>query len=182
MSVTMDQLENWMAAPSENEHLEFKEAKNRFDFEKLVKYCVALANEGGITIAALVLLGAHKALGKHLAQAEVVYEYRSNEASISYQQRKEFREGFLLIHDTLWETINLRNDIFQYQDGLFRQEIPTFNEAVVREAILNAVSHRDYRLAGSVFIRQYPTRLEVVSPGGFPHGITVENILWRQSP
>ena len=32
---------------SENEHIEFKEAKNRFDFEDLVKYCCALANEGG---------------------------------------------------------------------------------------------------------------------------------------
>lgn len=32
---------------SGNEHIEFKEAKNRFDFEELVSYCVALANEGG---------------------------------------------------------------------------------------------------------------------------------------
>lgn len=32
---------------SESEHVEFKEAKNKFDFEKLVNYCVALANEGG---------------------------------------------------------------------------------------------------------------------------------------
>lgn len=32
---------------SENEHVEFKEAKNNFHFEKLVDYCVALANEGG---------------------------------------------------------------------------------------------------------------------------------------
>ena len=36
----------WMAGV-EDEHLEFKEAKSHFDFEKLVKYCAALANEGG---------------------------------------------------------------------------------------------------------------------------------------
>jgi ATP-dependent DNA helicase RecG len=47
MTVTIEQLEKWLAAPSEDEHLEFKEAKNRFDFEKLVAYCTALANEGG---------------------------------------------------------------------------------------------------------------------------------------
>jgi len=46
MNVTLEQLKTWMKA-SEDEHLEFKEAKERFDFEKLVKYCVALANEGG---------------------------------------------------------------------------------------------------------------------------------------
>jgi len=39
-------LELWMLA-TENEHFEFKEAKQRYDFEELVKYCVALANEGG---------------------------------------------------------------------------------------------------------------------------------------
>ena len=49
MSVSMTELQIWLDA-EENEHLEFKEAKERYDFEKLVKYCVALANEGGGTI------------------------------------------------------------------------------------------------------------------------------------
>jgi ATP-dependent DNA helicase RecG len=48
--------------------------------------------------------------------------------------------------------------------------------------LLNAVSHRDYQLAGSVFVRQYRERLVMESPGGFPYGITVDNILDRQSP
>jgi ATP-dependent DNA helicase RecG len=47
MTVTLEQLEKWLVAPSETEQLEFKEAKNNFHFEKLVDYCVALANEGG---------------------------------------------------------------------------------------------------------------------------------------
>lgn len=96
---------------------------------------------GRPTYAALILLGTHKALGRYLAQAEVIFEYRSDDASIRYQQRKEYREGFLLFHDELWQTINLRNDLFSYLDGLFRREVPTFNEDVVREAILNAVEH-----------------------------------------
>lgn len=61
-------------------------------------------------------------------------------------------------------------------------ELPTFDEVPVREALLNAVAHRDYRLGGSVFVRQYPRRLEVGSPGGLPAGITPENILDRQKP
>lgn len=60
--------------------------------------------------------------------------------------------------------------------------MPTFNERVVREAVLNAVSHRDYRDGGSVFVRQYPRRIEIVSPGGFPAGIGPENILQEQKP
>jgi ATP-dependent DNA helicase RecG len=141
-----------------------------------------LAIDGAITYAALILLGTRRALGRHLAQAEVVFEYRSDDASIAYQQRKEYREGFLLFEDDLWETINLRNDLFSLQDGLFRREIPSFNESAIREAILNAVSHRDYRLGGSVFVKQYPRWIQVDSPGGFPAGVSPQNILERQSP
>ena len=138
--------------------------------------------DGGVTYAALILLGTRKALGIHLAQAEAIFEYRSKETSLPFQQRKEYRKGFFLYYDDLWNTINLRNDEYQYQDGLFMLTVLSFNELVIREAILNAVSHRDYRHAGSVFIKQYPTKIELVSPGGFPPGITPENILWKQHP
>ncbi|MCE7987216.1 MAG: transcriptional regulator [Caldilinea sp. CFX5] len=138
--------------------------------------------DGGITYAALLLFGTHRALGRLLGQAEVIFEYRSSEASGPAQDRAEYRLGFLLFHDLLWERINLRNDRQSYQDGLFRFEIATFDEAVIREAVLNAVCHRDYRLGGSVFVRQYARRLEVVSPGGFPAGVTTENILDQQNP
>jgi len=135
-----------------------------------------------VTHAALVLLGTRSALGKRLAQAELVFEYRSSEASIPYQQRIEYRSGFLGYLDELWNTINLRNEVLQYREGFFVGDIPAFNEAVVREGVLNALAHRDYRLPGSIFVRQFPRRLEIVSPGGFPPGITAANMLWRQSP
>lgn len=44
---TLDTLQRWLLAPAETEHLEFKEAKQQFDTTKLLRYCVALANEGG---------------------------------------------------------------------------------------------------------------------------------------
>jgi ATP-dependent DNA helicase RecG len=138
--------------------------------------------DGRLTHAALILFGTRATLGRHLAQAEVVFEYRSSEASGPAQDRVEYREGFFLFNDALWQKINLRNDRQSYQDGLFRYDIPTFDEAPIREALLNAVAHRDYRLGGSVFIRQFARRLEIVSPGGFPPGITPENILDQQNP
>lgn len=138
--------------------------------------------DGGVTYAALVLFGTRQALGTYLPQAEVIFEYRSSDASGPAQQREEYRCGFFLFQDDVWTTINLRNDRQHFQSGLFVLDIPTFNERAIREAVLNAVSHRDYRLAGSVFVRQYPRRLELVSPGGFPAGVTQDNILWRQAP
>ncbi len=135
-----------------------------------------------VTYAALILFGTTKALGRHLAQAEVVFEYRSTDASGPAQDRQEYRRGFFLFYDQLWERINLRNDKQDFQQGLFVTPIATFNERSVREAILNAVSHRDYQLGGSIFVRQFPRRLEIDSPGGLPFGITLDNILDRQKP
>jgi ATP-dependent DNA helicase RecG len=141
-----------------------------------------LVVDGRLTYAALILLGKREALGRHLAQAEVVFEYRSNEAPGPAADRHEFRQGFLLVLDEIWRLINLRNDLQHFQQRFFVWNVPTFNERVVREAVLNAVSHRDYRHGGSVFVRQYARRIEIVSPGGFPPGITPENILRQQNP
>lgn len=149
--------------------------------EQLLRDCEAITEEG-VTYAALILFGTKAALGKHLPQAEIIFEYRSSEASGPASQREEFRVGFFACYNRLWELINLRNDKQHYQEGLFVYDISTFNERVVREAVLNAASHRNYQMGGSVFVRQYRDKLVVESPGGFPNGISLDNILDRQNP
>jgi len=95
-----------------------------------------------LTNAALILFGTREALGHFLAQSEVIFEYRSSDTTGPAQQREEFRQGFFSYYENLWTLINLRNDKQHFQDGLFVWDILTFNEGAVREAILNAVSHR----------------------------------------
>ncbi len=138
--------------------------------------------DGRPCYAALILFGTRESLGRHLPQAEIVFEYRSSETAGPAQDREEFRDGFFGYHDALWQKINLRNDRQSYQEDFFRYDIPTFDEVAIREALLNAIAHRDYTLGGSVFVRQYSRRLEIVSPGGFPAGISPENIAERQNP
>ena len=149
--------------------------------EQLLRDCEAITDEG-ITYAALILFGKREALGRLLPQAEIIFEYRSSNASGPANQREEFKVGFFACFNRLWELVNLRNDIQHYQEGFFIFDIPTFNESVVREAILNAVSHRNYQSGGSIFVRQFRDRLIVESPGGLPYGITLDNILDRQLP
>ncbi|QDT30038.1 Divergent AAA domain protein [Gimesia panareensis] len=138
--------------------------------------------DGSPTYAALILFGSQAAFGRYLANAEVTYEYRSSNASGPAQKRLEFREGFFQWYDQLWEQINERNDLQHFQVGPFVLDVPTFHERGIREAILNAVSHRNYQLGGNVFVRQYPNRIEVVSPGSLPVEVRLETILYRQSP
>jgi len=166
---------DWWAAKTRDER------KSRWNDEQTLNNAELLVDDR-ISYAALILFGTRRALGRWLAQSELVFEYRSSEASGPPADRVEYREGFFLWHDAFWNKINQRNDRQSYQDGLFRIELPTFDEVSVREALLNAVAHRDYRLGASVFVRQYAQRLEVVSPGGLPPGITPANILDQQNP
>lgn len=53
--------------------------------------------------------------------------------------------------------------------------------AAVREAVVNAVMHRDYRRRGGTQIEHAPTRLAVTSPGPFVSGVTVDNVLTTSS-
>lgn len=56
-------------------------------------------------------------------------------------------------------------------------DIPAFPEATFREAILNALIHRDYLEAGSVYLRHMDREMSISSPGGFIGVITAENVL-----
>ena len=91
---------------------------------------VELLVDGEVTYAALILLGTRQALARHLAQAEVVFEYRSSDASGPAQQRIEYREGFFVFFDRLWDAINLRNEAQHFQQGLAAYRERHWNEAM----------------------------------------------------
>ncbi len=62
--------------------------------------------------------------------------------------------------------------------GLEREEVMEYPEFAVREALVNAVCHRDYRLRGRrIEVRKYADRMEIISPGGLAGFITLDNII-----
>ncbi len=131
-----------------------------------------------ITNAALILLGKKEIIQSNLPQATVMLEYRANEAQIHFNHRDVFNEPFYLIIDKLWGKINARNGSIPIRKGAYQSDsIPLFNEDVIREAVNNAIAHRDYRLNSETVIKQYPTKMEIISSGGFPHGVTLDNLL-----
>jgi ATP-dependent DNA helicase RecG len=65
--------------------------------------------------------------------------------------------------------------------GFVRQDVPEYPEFAYREALLNAVGHRDYSLEGSFTqVRLFADRLEIQSPGGLGGHLTVDNIVYEQ--
>ena len=94
---------------------------------------------------------------------------------------QNWREPFFKIHDEIWSVINARNLRIPFQEGFFQREIFAFSEKPVREALLNAVTHRDYTLGTrSIFINATPLEFVIESPGGFLPGITPENVLYKR--
>jgi len=62
--------------------------------------------------------------------------------------------------------------------GLEREEQTEYPPPAVREALVNAVAHRDYRLRGRrIEVRMFADRMEIISPGGLPGYITLDNIV-----
>lgn len=134
-----------------------------------------------LTKAAILLIGNEAALRRWIPNAEVTIEYRQISNKIRYDRRENFRQAILLELDYLWEFI-LPYDL-PISDIQKRSEINTllrYPERSVREAILNAIVHRDYKHPESVRVRLSPDKFEVISPGTFPGMITSDTIAEEQ--
>ncbi|MBC7340709.1 MAG: hypothetical protein H5U04_12825 [Firmicutes bacterium] len=77
----------------------------------------------------------------------------------------------------LEELIELRNSRVTVPVGMARVEIAEFPPEVYREAVLNALCHRDLSRVEPIYVYHHPDRLTVSSPGGLPGDITPENII-----
>ena len=132
---------------------------------------IGLLSEKGLNYACLILFGRKEKIDSLLPCSEIIFEWR-HERKIAHDFRITWREPFFKIHDEVWNTINARNLRIPFQEGLFQREIYAFSEKPVREALLNAVAHRDYTInSQSVFIKTSPEEFIIESPGGFPPGI-----------
>ncbi len=130
-----------------------------------------------LTNAALILLAKKEIIQEKMPQAAIMLEYRNSENKIPFDNRIKYIEPFFVLIDELWKTINLRNGSFPIQDGAYIFNIPFFNEAVIREAVNNAITHRDYRRTSEIVVKQFPQRLDFINAGGFPKGVNLDNLL-----
>lgn len=81
--------------------------------------------------------------------------------------------------EEIWTDIPDWKETNEISDGLFRKEVPAYEEDVIRELVCNALVHRPYTVSGDIFINIYPDRIEVVNPGALPLGVTPQNILHK---
>lgn len=149
--------------------------------KQLLKDLLLMRNDK-LTIASLVLLAKEDSLYNFFPYAEIRYGYKANEQEIRNQDTAIFKGGYLTYYDEVWEKINNRNLSISIPLGMRIIERKAFDEVSIREAVNNAVAHRDYTIKETSFIFQLPSKISIKSPGGFPEGITVENIIDETKP
>ncbi len=132
-----------------------------------------------LTNAALLLTGKKEKIQNLLPQAKVIIEYRRSETAIEFDNRIEIQEPLFIAIDKIWNYINqpASNPTFKLKQGPYIYDIPYFNEDIIREAVLNAIVHRDYTITSEVVVKQYPNKIVITNPGGFPLGVNLENLL-----
>jgi len=133
-------------------------------------------------VAGMLLFG--KNPQAFLPQSGVIFvkflgtEARGRDGLAGYGRRVEINGPLGRVSERAWQVVTGEMRVGAVVTGLRREERPEYPRFAVREALVNAVCHRAYRLSGRrVEIRMYEDRLEVISPGGLPGYITLDNIV-----
>ena len=126
------------------------------------------------TLTGLLLLGREGALRQHVPTHEFAFQVLAREA-VGFN---EFRR-FPLLKALDWLETNFRpyNPERELLVGLFRVPVPKVDPGAFREAVANALIHRDYHSLGAVYVRLHDDDLTISNPGGLVEGVTLANLL-----
>ncbi|MDR1245927.1 MAG: putative DNA binding domain-containing protein [Clostridiales Family XIII bacterium] len=95
----------------------------------------------------------------------------------AFKDRREFSGSLFKQLRDVYDYLDLNNKIAATFDKLLRIDKRDYPESALREALLNAVAHREYATSGSILIKIFSDRTEFISPGGLVSGIEIEDIL-----
>ncbi|MBD3236776.1 MAG: AAA family ATPase, partial [Candidatus Eisenbacteria bacterium] len=139
---------------------------------------LGVLRKGKLTRAAVLLAGRAEALQEHVPA--YVWTHLRMRTTTEYTDRADGRDATPIALSRILDRILADNPIQTVRQGLFHFEYRTYPEIALREVLLNAFCHADYRLASPVLVKQYTDRIEVSNPGGFIGGVTPDNILHHQ--
>ena len=94
-----------------------------------------------------------------------------------FKDRKEFKGSLLKQVTEAYEFINLLNKTEATFEGLTRKDERDYPTEAIREALLNAVVHREYSFSGSTLVNIYEDRIEFISLGGIVSGLSLDSIM-----
>ncbi len=145
--------------------------------EGIAKALGLVADENGKlrpTLAGLLVAGKETVLRKYLPAHEVAFQVLHG----SDVKVNEFRRWPLLrAQEWLMQSIQVRNEEQELMIGSARIGVPRYDPRGMREAINNALIHRDYSRLGAIHIQLHDDEVVISNPGGFVLGVTPGNVL-----
>jgi ATP-dependent DNA helicase RecG len=135
--------------------------------------------EGGerierVRVAGLLLLGREPAIRRYLPTHEVAFQVLSG---TRVAMNDFFRGPLIRVADELAARFAARNEEEEIAVGPLRVGIPRFSPAGFREAVHNALVHRDYTRLGAVHVQWRGEEIGIGSPGGFVDSVKLEKLL-----
>lgn len=136
---------------------------------------LGLISNGQLTIAGLLLVGKESSIRQYLPQYHWMHLRMRDDTE--YTDRAEGFDALIIALSKITDRIMAENPVTTLKYGVFHFEYHRYPEIVLREALMNALSHANYRINSPIMVKQYPGSLEISNPGGFIGGITSMNIL-----
>ena len=126
-------------------------------------------------VAGMLLLGREEPLRRYLPTCEVAFQVLGTSGEVMVNDW--FHQPLVKALEAVESRFGARNQEKEVQEGLFRIPVPDYSPEAFREALNNAVLHRDYAQLGAVHVQLYPDHLFISNPGGFLEGIHLDNLL-----
>jgi ATP-dependent DNA helicase RecG len=138
-----------------------------------------VSGDGRLLVAGLLLAGKPDTIRSVVPHAQ--WQFRRMKSDTEYDQVEDGYDSIPVALRRLRELVGTNNPIVTIPGWLVHPEFPRYPMLALRELIVNAFAHRDYRAPGAVVLKLYPDRLELSNPGGFVGGVTPDNILHHPS-
>lgn len=126
------------------------------------------------TLTGMLLIGKEGALRDFVPTHEFAFQVREQE---DVRLNEFSRAPLVRLFEWAENTFVPLNPEQEMQVGLFRVPVPRVDRATFREALANALTHRDYARLGTVFVRFEDETLVISNPGGFVDGVRLDNLL-----
>ena len=129
------------------------------------------------TVGGLLVLGREGAIRRLMPTHEAAFQVLREDRGVVFNEF--YREPLLKLFERMEGLFKAYNTEEELTFGLYRVPIPLFPPEAFREALANALVHRNYRALGTVYVRIDPEAggLVISNPGGFVEGVTLENLL-----
>lgn len=130
--------------------------------------------EKRVTYAGLLTIGREDLIRRYVPNHEVAFQaFKGTKVTVN----EFYRAPLIRVQEQLESYYKAHVVEQEVQVGMFRVGVPNVDAQAYREAVVNALTHRDYTARGQVYIQWKDDLLTISSPGSFLEGVTPENLL-----